>query len=90
MARPRTPIGTFGAISTEIGPNGTVVARTRYRDQDGRLRLIQASGANTKTAERNLKATIAHRTARTADPGVVTRSLLESGGFRPLLHPRSR
>lgn len=72
MARPRTPIGTFGAITTETTHNGTVTARTRYRDEDGRLRLIQASGANAKTAERNLKAKIAHRIARSADTTVLT------------------
>jgi integrase len=72
VARPRTPIGTFGEISTEVTPNGSVVARTRYRDQDGRLRLVQASGANAKASERNLKAMIAHRTARSADPGFIT------------------
>ena len=72
MVRPRTPIGTFGAISTEAALYGSAIARTRYRDQDGRLRLVQATGANAKAAERNLKTTIAHRTARSADPGVIT------------------
>jgi hypothetical protein len=72
VARPRTPIGTFGAITTETAHNGTVTARTRYRDEDGRLRLVQASGPNAKTAERNLKSKIAHRIARSADTTVLT------------------
>jgi len=72
VARPRTPIGTFGAIKTDVQANGTVIARTRYRDEDGRLRLIQASGPNASTAVRNLKAEIAHRTPRTAGLGVIT------------------
>jgi integrase len=72
MARPRTPIGTFGAISTDTAPNGTAIARTRYRDEDGSLRKVQASGPNAKAAERNLKAKIAHRIARFADTTVLT------------------
>lgn len=72
MARPRTPIGTFGAISTDTAPNGTVIARTHYRDEDGSLRKVQASGPNAKAAERNLKTKIAHRVARFADTTVLT------------------
>lgn len=60
MARPRTPIGTFGAIrfATE---NGLIVASTRYRDDDGRLRRIEAGGASRAEAARNLKQRIATR-----------------------------
>lgn len=72
MARPRTPIGTFGAISVETARNGTVYARTRYRDEDGRLRLVQASGSNAAAAERSLKARLARRTSRSADTSVIT------------------
>lgn len=39
MGRPRTPIGTFGEISFTKAPKGQVLARTRYRDDDGRVRL---------------------------------------------------
>ena len=38
MARPRTPIGAFGEISFTTMPNGQVQARTRFRDDDGRVR----------------------------------------------------
>ena len=61
MARPRTPIGTFGQIDFRINPNGSVRARTRFRDDDGRLRPVEATGPTPKAAERNLKEKIAHR-----------------------------
>ena len=62
MPRPRTPIGTFGDISFEAA--GDVVrARTRYRDDDGKLRRIQTTGSSRQAAERKLKATIAARTS---------------------------
>lgn len=38
MSRPRTPIGTSGAIGFDDLPDGSVRARTRSRDDDGRLR----------------------------------------------------
>jgi hypothetical protein len=41
--RPRTPIGIHGAINTRR-EGGRVVAETRVRDLDGRLRHIRASG----------------------------------------------
>lgn len=47
--RPPTPIGTHGEIHTRKLPNGKWVARTRYRDQHGKLRDTTAR-ANTKTA----------------------------------------
>jgi integrase len=61
VARPRTPIGTFGQIDFRINPNGSVRARTRFRDDDGRLRPVEATGPTPKAAERNLKEKIAHR-----------------------------
>jgi hypothetical protein len=44
MARPRTPIGTFGEIRFETLTNGRVRALTRFRDHDGRLRRVTATG----------------------------------------------
>lgn len=61
MARPRTPIGTFGAFTFQTVHTGLVVARTRHRDDDGRLRLVQASGATAKAVERNLKEKLTRR-----------------------------
>jgi hypothetical protein len=63
MARPRTPIGTFGEISfARVGSK--VRARTRYRDDDGWIRRVQAAGASEADAVRRLKATLAHRESR--------------------------
>jgi hypothetical protein len=65
MGRQRTPIGTFGEISyMRAGRKGR--ARTRYRDDDGRIRRIQASGATEADAVRRLKAALAQRESRRA------------------------
>ena len=61
MPRQRLTIGTFGEITTRKLPSGRFAARTRYRDWDGHARLVQASGATAKAAERALKAKIADR-----------------------------
>lgn len=59
--RPRTPVGTFGAITSH--KEGTrFVAGTRYRDWDGRLRRIEATGSTRQSAERAVKERIAERT----------------------------
>lgn len=41
MARPRLPLDTWGEIHQIAGPNGTVIARARYRDSDGKTRLVE-------------------------------------------------
>lgn len=61
MARPRTPIGTFGDISYVRVAGGQFRARTRYRDDDGRVRRVTATGASRGDAERNLKIVLAER-----------------------------
>ena len=61
MARPRTPIGTFGSITTRRTDGGRYVARTRYRDWDGKSRHVQFTGATRPTAERLLKKKLAER-----------------------------
>ena len=63
MGRPRTPIGTFGEISFAKAPSGQVLARTRYRDDDGPVRRVSATGATRTGAERNLKEELARRTS---------------------------
>lgn len=60
MGRPRTPIGTFGTI-TYSNAGRRVRARTRYRDDDGKIRRVQATGDSEAAALRNLKATLAKR-----------------------------
>ena len=66
MARPRTPIGTFGDITDVKTPNGQVRARTRFRDDDGQVRRVSATGEDRKSAERALKAVLAKRASRVA------------------------
>lgn len=53
--RPRTAIGTFGDFTYVSAPNGKGKARGRFRDDDGQLRLVQATGDSRKSAERALK-----------------------------------
>ncbi|QRY42123.1 tyrosine-type recombinase/integrase [Microbacterium hominis] len=61
MGRPRTPIGTFGVIATSAQPGGNHIAKTRYRDWDGKSRLVQATGSSRSAAERKLKQKLAER-----------------------------
>lgn len=61
MARPRTPIGTFGDIEFTTLSNGSVRARTRFRDFDGKVRRVEASDASRKKAELRLKQKLAAR-----------------------------
>ena len=62
MARPRTPIGTFGEIAVETLPDGRGRASTRFRDYDGQLRRVQATSSSPRAAERKLKELLAERT----------------------------
>lgn len=61
MGRPRTPIGTFGVIATRTQPSGNHIARARYRDWDGKNRLVQATAPSRSAAERKLKHKLAER-----------------------------
>ena len=51
MARPRTPIGTFGEIEFTPLTTGGVRARVRFRDHDGQLRRIESTAPTRKLAE---------------------------------------
>lgn len=61
MGRPRTAIGTFGEFTYITAPNGRIKARVRFRDDDGQLRLVQATGDTRKSAERALKEKLTRR-----------------------------
>jgi integrase len=61
MGRPRTSIGTFGEFTYISAPNGRTKARVRFRDDDGQLRLVQATGETRKAAERALKQKLSRR-----------------------------
>ena len=58
--RPRTPIGTHGAINTRRA-SGRVVAEARVRDLDGRLRQVRASGPTAAAARTRLLERIRER-----------------------------
>ena len=66
MSRPRLTIGTFGTIGFQTASNGRVTARVtaraRYRDWDGKSRLVQATCDTKRTAEHALKAKLKDRT----------------------------
>jgi len=66
VGRPRTPIGTFGDITYVKVSADRVRARARYRDDDGRVRRVSATGATNKQAERNLKQVLARRPSHVA------------------------
>ena len=69
--RPRTPIGTHGAVNTRRD-GGRVVAETRVRDLDGRLRQVRASGPTAAAARIRLMERIRERP-----------SLPSAGALRP-------
>ena len=61
MGRPPLPVGTFGKIGFVEQPSGDVQARTRFRDFDGRTRLVSKTGPSRAAAERALKAELTGR-----------------------------
>jgi integrase len=74
MARPRTPIGTFGEIRFEDQASGRIRALVRFRDHDGRLRRVTATGDTRRAAERKLKEVLADRSERSVGSGELTAS----------------
>ncbi|MBF4762796.1 site-specific integrase [Nocardioides islandensis] len=72
MARPRTPIGTFGEIYFEKTHGGRARALTRFRDFDGQLRRVQATADSPKAAERKLKEMLAERNEQNVGHGELT------------------
>jgi hypothetical protein len=72
VGRPRLSIGTYGQIGFRTEARGRVSARARYRDWDGRARLVQATGPTRSTAERALKEKLAQRSLFQPTPGTLT------------------
>ena len=81
MPRPRTPIGTFGEIYYEKAPGGRFRAFARFRDYDGQLRRVQATGTTQQAAARKLKELLAER----AEQSVAQGELSGSSSFRQLV-----
>jgi integrase len=61
-------------IRFETLANGRVRALTRFRDHDGRLRRVTATGETQKSAERNLKELLADRIEQNTGSGELTAS----------------
>ncbi|GAA1953300.1 tyrosine-type recombinase/integrase [Nocardioides panacihumi] len=72
MSRPRTPIGTFGDISFQTMPSGQVRARVRFRDDDGQLRQVTATGTSRRKAETTLKSKLLERPEQLRGTGELT------------------
>lgn len=66
MVRPRLPIGTQGAPWFEASSGRSVLAVVRFREADGRIRKIKASGRSKAEATRRLNQKIATKSATTA------------------------
>ena len=63
MGRPPLPLGTSGKVLFATLPNGRVKARVKFRDYDGRVRLVSKVGQSRASAERALKAELTSRQA---------------------------
>jgi hypothetical protein len=61
MSRQRLPIGTHGDIAVMDLPDGWVEVRTRYRDFDGKSRLVSTRAATKSAALAELKKRLAQR-----------------------------
>ena len=63
MGRPPQPVGTYGRIYFVEQPSGETQARTRFRDYDGRIRMVTKVGRSRAAAERSLKTELTNRQA---------------------------
>ncbi|SFE41823.1 tyrosine-type recombinase/integrase [Blastococcus tunisiensis] len=63
MGRPPLPLGTYGKVLFIAQPNGQVKARAKFRDFDGRVRLVSKVGPSRAAAERALKVELTSRQA---------------------------
>jgi len=61
VGRPPLPIGTFGKITFLEQASGSVQARAKFRDFDGKVRLVSRVGTSRAAAERALKAELHER-----------------------------
>jgi hypothetical protein len=68
MPRLRTPIWTFGQIKFTTMPSGSVRAGTPFRDIEGQLRPVVATGRTRKAAEHALKEKLTQRVNGQPEP----------------------
>jgi integrase len=66
VARPRTPLSSYGTISLVEVESGKWRARTRYRFDDGRLRQVERFAPSRAKAETKLKQALTEIQATTA------------------------
>jgi hypothetical protein len=62
MPRPPLPLGTYGKIKS-WQEGGVWLARAKFRDFDGVVRLVKRSGKTKAAAERALRAALVERQA---------------------------
>ena len=73
MPRDPLPLGSYGRIL--LWQEGdTWIARTRYRDFDGKVRLVKRRGKSKAAAERALRAALVNRQAPTKEREVTPQS----------------
>lgn len=60
MARPRTPLGAYGSIAVRRRGD-RVIAETRIRDADGRLRHVRVTARTAAQAQRVLRERLVNR-----------------------------
>src|SRR3954454_3578522 len=68
--RPPLPIGTYGKVTFVDQASGHVQARAKFRDYDGRVRLVSRVGPSRAAAERALKAELTDRQAPAGGAGL--------------------
>ena len=61
MAREPLPLGTWGQIKVSRSTSGAWNARAKYRDMDGKVRIVEARGTSAASARRNLLQKFADR-----------------------------
>lgn len=61
MAREPLPLGAWGSIHVRRIGAGSWQARTRFRDLDGKIRHVEARGASSASARRNLQQKLVDR-----------------------------
>jgi len=61
MSREPLPLGSWGNINLTRTGAGSWRARTKYRDMDGKVRLVEARGPSGAAARRNLRQKLADR-----------------------------
>ncbi len=78
MGRPPLPLGTFGKVLFVTQPSGQIQARAKFRDYDGRVRLVSKMGASRAAAERALKAELTVRQSPTGSGAMTSATKVEA------------